>query len=247
MDKKYIFATLALGTAYTFKVTTLIDCVLLLTKGDILIITDDVKELSGYVERNHPEKIDRVKLFAIEDVTKQNIWYAERQFNYNLKMLPTKVAYGMQDYDMIVHADADGFMIGWNEEEWQQFIDHEDKGLIARFRNRPCEEVALQFMTEPKATALSIELINIKARMPIEVFMFFKPKCKEFREFMAQWEMITRRCYDRGINPFIEALEISYAMSESKLPHHPILDYMRPYPVLHTFRYLHHDKIMRII
>lgn len=247
MSSKYVFATLAIGAAYTFKVTTLIDCVALLTKGDMVIITDDLPEITNYIHSHHPDAIDRFKLYRLEDVTNQSAWFSERQFNYNLKMLPTKVAYDIGGYDMIVHADADGFMIGWNEDEWQAFIAHEDQGLIARLRNRPCEEVGTHYILEPKATALSIELITIKAKMPIEVFMFFKPNCPEFNNFINQWEMITKRCNDRGVNPFMEALEIAFAMSVSKLPHHTILDYMRPYPVLHTFRYLHHDKIMRII
>ena len=102
-------------------------------------------------------------------------------------------------------------------------------------------------MLDPKANALSINLSKIKARMPIEVFMFFKPNCPEFSSFMKHWIEITNRCHDRGVNPFVEALEISYAMSESNLPNTPILNFMREHPVLHNFRYLHHDKIMRII
>lgn len=242
----YVFATLAVGTAYTFKVRTLIDCVLMLTKGDMLVITDDVAEIEKYASDNGLD-ISRLKVIPLNEVTDQDPWFSERKFNFNLKMVPTRVAYEMGKYDLIIHADADSFMIGWDEEDFQKFIQDPAQGMIARFRNRPCEEVGIGFILEPKATALSLELINIKARMPIEVFMFFKPNCPEFKKFMDTWVMITKRCNDRGVDPFVEALEIAYALSESKLPHHPILDFMRIYPVLHTFRYLHHDKIMRII
>lgn len=244
---KYVFTTLAVGATYTFKVRLLIDCVLLLTTGDIIIITDDVMELTTYVNDNPELDANRVTIIGLADITDQNPWFSERQFNFNLKMLPTRVAYEKGGYDMIIHADADSLLIGWDEDDFQKFIQSPDQGLIARFRNRPCEEVGIGFILEPKATALSLELIKIKAKMPIEVFMFFKPNCPEFNKFMEIWIDITKRCYDRGINPFIEALEISYAMSEAKLPHHPILNYMRLHPVLHSFRYLHHDKIMRII
>ncbi len=232
--------------AYNYKVRTLIDCVLTLTMGDIIVVTDDPEDIRLYVSNNELDS-SRIRIVPLEDVTDQGAWFDERKFNFNLKMVPTRVAYEQGGYDMIIHADADAFMIGWDEEDFQAFVRDPAQGMIARFRNRPCEEVGIGFILEPKATALSLELINIKARMPIEVFMFFKPNCPEFAKFMEEWIMITKRCNDRGIDPFIEALEISYALSASGLPHHPILDYMRLYPVLHTFRYLHHDKIMRII
>lgn len=244
---KYAFSTLALGVEHNYKVRTLIDCVNLLTKGDIIVITDDVPDLTQYTSE-HPElDTSRIHIVNFRDVSQQNIWYAERQLNFNLKILPTKVAYEKGGYDMIIHSDADGFLIGWDEEDFQKFVDTPEQGLIARFRNRPCEEGGIAFLLDPKANALSINLAKIKARMPIEVFMFFKPNCPEFKSFMEHWIEITTRCHDRGVNPFIEALEISYAMSEANLPHHPILNFMRTNPVLHTFRYLHHDKIMRII
>lgn len=235
-----------MGVAYNFKVRTLIDCVLTLTKGDLHIITDDVADLTKYITDAQYD-INRVFLHELTSVTKQNIWFRERKFNFNLKMLPTKVAYNHDDYDLIIHSDADGFMIGWDEEDIQRFIDDKATGLIARFRNRPCEETGMSFMLEPKATALGIELIKIKSPMPIEVFLFFKPKCITFDKFMTEWEAITKRCHDRGVNPFIEALELSYAMSQANLETHQILSFMRLYPVLNSFRYLHHDKIMRII
>lgn len=244
---KYAFATLALGVEHNYKVRTLIDCVNILTKGDVIVITDDVPELTTYVS-DHPElDVDRIHIVEFTSVSDQNIWFAERMFNFNLKILPTKVAYERGGYDMIIHSDADGFLIGWDEEDFQNFIAQPEQGLIARFRNRPCEEGGIAFLLDPKAQALSIDMNKIKAKMPIEVFMFFKPKCPEFKTFMDTWVEITKRCHDRGINPFIEALEISYAMNESNLPNTPILNFMRTNPVLHTFRYLHHDKIMRII
>lgn len=242
----YVFATLAVGVAYNYKVRTLIDCVLMLTKGDMIVVTDDVPDISKYVSDAGLDA-SRIRIVPLEDATDQGPWFSERKFNFNLKMVPTRVAYEIGGYDMIIHADADAFMIGWDEADFQAFVTDPAQGMIARFRNRPCEEVGIGFILEPKATALSLELIKIKARMPIEVFMFFKPNCPEFAKFMEEWIMICKRCNDRGIDPFIEALEISYALSESNLPHYPILDFMRLYPVLHTFRYLHHDKIMRII
>lgn len=242
----YTFATLAVGVPYNFKVRTLIDCVMTLTKGDLLIITDDVADLTKYITDAQYD-MSRISLHELASVSNQKIWFKERKFNFNLKMLPTKIAYQTGDYDLIIHADADGFMIGWDEEDIQRFINDDARGLIARFRNRPCEETGMSFMLEPKATALGIELIKIKAPMPIEVFLFFKPKCPNFQKFMTEWEAITNRCHDRGVNPFIEALELSYAMSQASLDTHQILSYMRIYPVLNSFRYLHHDKIMRII
>ena len=244
---KYTFSTLAIGSAYNFKVRTLIDCVLILTKGDFHIITDDPDDIKNYLTSNPHLDESRVFIHKFDEVSSQNPWFTEREFNFNLKRLPTQVAYEHGDYDMIVHADADAFFIGWDEENFVKLVESKDRGLIARFRNRPCEEVGIHFIIEPKARNLSLELIDIKAPMPIEVFMLFKPKCPEFPKFMEEWKMITERCYNRGVNPFIEALEISYAISVSKLPHHTILNYMRDYPSLHTLRYLHHDKIMRII
>lgn len=243
---KYIFATLAIGVSYNYKVRTLIDCVLTLTEGDLLVITDDVPDLMDHIQRNKLDE-SRITLIHLSDLTQQNVWYGERMFNFNLKFLPTKAAWDKGGYDLIIHADADAFMIGWDEDSIQRFIDMDEQGMFARFRNRPIEEGGISFLLEPKATALSIELANIKARMPIEVFMLFKPNCPEFAKFMEVWEMIVERCYGRGVNPFIEALEISYALSESKLPEHPILDYMGEYKFINMFRYLHHDKIMRII
>lgn len=244
---KYVFSTLALGVEHNYKVRTLIDCVNLLTHGDIIVITDDVPDITKYVTDNRELDASRIHIIEFSSVSKQNIWFAERLFNYNLKILPTKVAYERGGYDLIIHADADGFLIGWNEDEIQNFINDPQVGLIARFRNRPIEEGAIGFIIRPKAQALGIDINKIKARMPIEVFMFFKPNCPEFKRFMEVWEEITTRCNDRGVNPFIEALEISYALSESNLPHEPINNFMRNYRVLHSFRYLHHDKIMRII
>lgn len=244
---KYTFTTLALGVEHNYKVRTLIDCVNILTKGDVIVITDDLKELSEYVSANPELDASRIHLVEFSTVTNQSIWYAERLFNFNLKILPTRVAYERGGYDLIIHADADGFLIGWDEDDFQSFIAEPEQGLIARFRNRPSEEGGIAFLLDPKALALSIDLNKIKARMPIEVFMFFKPNCPEFAKFMEAWIEITDRCYNRGVNPFIEALEIAYAMNESNLPNTPILNFMRTHPVLHTFRYLHHDKIMRII
>lgn len=243
----YTFATLAVGAEYTFKVATLLDCVMKLTKGDLLIITDDSTEIETLIKNRGYEGSPRLTVKQLETVTPHAIWYDNRKFNFNLKILPTKVAYAMDKYDLIIHIDADAFMIGWDEESVQAFIDMPDQGLIARLRNRPCEEVGTHFILEPKATRLSIELINIKAKMPIEVFMMFKTRCPEFPKFIEEWSAIVERCHSRGIDPFMEALEIAYALSESKLPHHPVLDYIRIYHFIDMFRYLHHDKIMRII
>lgn len=245
--KKYIFTTLAVGTLYNYKVRTLIDCVNLLTNGDIMIITDDPEDVLEYINAQPVLDKSRIEVIDLKAVTDHNAWFTERQFNFNLKLFPTKMAYRKGGYDMIIHADADSFLIGWDEEDFQKFINAFDVGMTARFRNRPCEEVGIHFILEPKATALSLELDKIKARMPIEVFMFFNPKVPEFEEFLKHWEIIVGRCNGRGVNPFMEALEISYAMTESKISYKHILDYMNLFPVIHTFRYLHQDKIMRIL
>lgn len=213
----------------------------------MIVITDDLAELKEYVD-HHPElDKSRIHLVNFRDVSQQNIWFADRKFNYNLKILPTKVAYERNEYDFIIHADADGFLIGWDEDDFQKLMERLEPGMIARFRNRPMEEGGIAFLLDPKAQALSIDMNKIKARMPIEVFMMFKPNCPEFPEFMKHWVEITTRCHDRGVDPFIEALEIAYALNEANLPHVSILNYMRDHKVIHMFRYLHHDKIMRII
>ena len=244
---KYAFATLAVGTTYNYKVRTLIDCVLQLTSGDMIVITDDVEDIQEYLNASPHMDVSRVTVIQLSDVTKENVWYAERMFNFNLKRLPVTVANSHDDYDMIVHADADAFFIGWNEDEFQQFINDTTSGMIARFRNRPGEEGGIHWIIEKKAKSLSIDMNTIKARMPIEVFMFFKPKHPKFKTFLEQWKEITDRCYNRGIDPFIEALEISYALDQSKLEHQDILPFLRTIKVLNGFRYLHHDKIMKII
>ena len=40
----------------------------------------------------------------------------------------------MNKYDMIVHADADALLLGWNEDGFQEFINESTEGMIARFR-----------------------------------------------------------------------------------------------------------------
>lgn len=245
---KYIFTTLAIGVNYNYKVRTLIDCVLLLTKGDIMVITDDVADLTEYVKHSPELDASRLFLLDIKDVSTKNVWFAERMFNFNLKILPTSEAYRKGGYDTIIHCDADGFLISWDEDKFEQFMeDTSNIGMIARFRNRPCEETGIHWIIDNKARSLSIDINTIKARMPIEVFMYFHPSVPQFKEFMDIWHEIVDRCYNRGIDPFIEALEISYALSESRLAHHDILSYLQSNPALHSFRYLHHDKIMKII
>lgn len=246
--KRYIFVTLAIGVEYRYKVRTLLECVNTLTTGDFLVITDDVKELEEYVE-TYDGLLDkhRIKIMHITEVTSHDPWFSEQQFNFNLKFFPTKVAFDMNKYDMIVHVDADALLLGWNEDGFQEFINESTEGMIARFRNRPIEEAAIQFILQPKAQSLSLDLSKISASLPIEVFMFFKPSVPEFKKFMEVWEEMVTRCNGRGVNPFMEALEISYALSESKLPYVHILNYIRSFPVLHTFRYIHQNHIMRII
>ncbi len=245
----YCFATLAIGTSYNYKVRTMIDCVTTLTTGDMVVITDDVQELQEHLDYLNTETdiSDRVKLISIEDVTDENVWYDSRKFNYNLKRLPVTVANASGDYDMIIHSDADTLFIYWNEEEFQDFIRETDAGLIARLRNRPSEEAGLHWIIEDKSNKLSIDMNEIKARMPIEVYMFFKPKAKNFDLFLSEWKDITDRCYMRGIDPFIEALEICYALDQSKMKSQDILSFIRKYKTLNNLRYLHHDKIMKII
>ncbi len=244
---KYAFATLAIGVTYNYKVKTLIDCVLLMTCGDLYVITDDVNDIEEHL-RTYPElDSDRITIIDIVDVTSEQIWFEERKFNFNLKRLPVTIANARGEYDLIVHCDADSFMIDWNEEEFQTFIHDTDTGMIARMRNRPSEEGGLYWLLEPKANALSIDISAIKSKLPIEVVMFFNPRNPKFNTFLKEWEGITDRCYNRGVNPFIEALEISWALDESELNYSDLLTYLRRYKTLNCFRYLHHDKIMRII
>jgi hypothetical protein len=246
MSSNYVFSTLAIGPEYIYKVSTLIDSVISLTNADLIVITDNIQEIENYIKSNELNN-NRIKIINYYDVSDKNIWFGERQFNFNLKILPTRVAYDMHQYDMIIHIDADAFLLGWNEDEIQQCISSDDVGMIARFRNRPVDEVGVHFILEPKARDLSIELVNIMAPLPVEVLMIFKPNCPEFEKFIEEWTVITERCYGRGINPFMEALEISYALSESKLPYHHLLTNLRLYPTLSNVRYLHHDKIMKLI
>lgn len=241
----YTFATLAIGEEYIRKVGTLIDCVMTLTDGDLIIITDGVEELTAYVNwlGYNP---NRIIIKSFESVTEHRKFYSVNKFNFNLKILPTEVAYKENKYSLIIHADADAFFIGWNEAEIQKFIEHPSRGMVARFRNKPSDELGIQLFTIPKAKSLGLIIEDIEALMPIEVFMFFKPECDEFPSFMKYWRDIVDRCYTLDVDPFAEALEISYALSESKLPHIQLLGLTQDFPILNTLRYLHHDHIMRI-
>lgn len=247
--KNYAFVSLAVGVEYRKKVETLIYCVNTFTTGDIIILTDDVKYLEQCVDAS-AAMLDhnRIQLIDISSVTNQTAFCTpDKVFNYNLKYFPTKFAYDTGRYDLIIHADADAFLLGWDENDFQKFIDGVDVGVIARFRNRPIEEVPILFLIQPKADQLSINLNEISAGLPIEVFMFFNPNDPQFNKFMETWGMMVDRCYSRSINPFMEALEISYAISSSKVSCKPILDYLNSYSSLHTFRYLHQNQILRIL
>lgn len=247
--KPYAFTTLAIGVEYREKVKTLIDCVNTLTFADLIIITDDVDHIFNYVS-NNSSYLDhrRIKIISLRDVTDKSEWYNGKKnlFNYNLKYYAVYYPYSLDKYDTIIYADADGFIINWDEVGFNAFMEQMESGMIARFRGRPEDETGIAFLLEPKARELSINLQDIGAELPLEVFMVFNPKHENFSTFIDEWEMIINRAYGRGVNPFLEALEISYALSESKLPCESIYNFFSEFPVLHSFRYVHQNKIMRI-
>lgn len=247
--KRYAFVSLAIGAEYRRKVETLIYCVNVFTTGDIIVLTDDVRDLEQYI--NVSDSIldrHRIMIVDISEVTNQSPFYfSDHMFNYNLKYFPTKYAYETGKYDLIIHADSDAFLLGWDENNFQKFIDDVDVGVIARFRNRPLEEAPILFLIQPKAEQLSIDLNKISVGLPIEVFMFFNPHDPQFGEFMEEWGVMVDRCYGRNVNPFMEALEISYAMSSTNISYKSIINYLNSFPSLHTFRYLHQNQIMRIL
>lgn len=240
----YVFATVAIGEEYRKKVRTLLDCVMNLTKGDLLIVTDSTDEIVEYVTCSDYDQT-RIHLIDIKHSAKK-IVTDDDIFNYNLKIVPVKSAYETGLYDLIIYCDADALLVGWDEASIQALIESQDTGIFARFRNPPKDELSIMKQVKEKAELLGIDYEDITVGLPIEVFMLIKTDCAEIKRFIEIWDEITTRSEQVGANPFAECFELAYAIEGSGIPSHHLGSYMTRYHVLRHFRYLHRNTIMGI-
>jgi hypothetical protein len=97
---------------YLGKSKTLIDGYLKYTDFDILVLTNKPEFYKEYD--------NRVKVFNFNEKYNEPV-ESGNFFNMHIKRLPIKIA-SQLDYDVIYHHDCDCYIIGWDEESYQEII-----------------------------------------------------------------------------------------------------------------------------
>lgn len=246
-NNKNAFLTLAIGNFYTFRTRSLLQCVLTLTESDIVIVTDQVSDLLKYVSENYDNYNHRIHIIDITTVTEQGIKDGAGKFNYNLKGIITCWLIQNSSYKTITYVDSDVLLLGWDTNSYTKFIETAEPGLYARLRNTPAEEPHLHFVFEQKVFRLGKNITDFKARMPIECVMIFViDDDTRLSKFVNIWKSMMDDVHRLGLDSFMEALELTYAMSYGDIIVHSITETYRENKFINCFRVLHHDKIIEV-
>lgn len=240
------FLTLATGNFYSFRVRSLLDSVCKLTESDIVVVTDCMSDIDAYVTERLANFRHRIHLVELTDVTDHGVKDGAGKFNYNLKGVSICWLLNLNCYETVTYCDSDVVMLGWDVASYARFLEESPNGFYARLRNTPAQEPHLHFILTEKVFRLGKNITDFKARMPIECVMFFKGDSTYFSKFTQEWSDMMGDVHRMGLDSFMEALEMSYAMTNGNIHYFEVNEEYATRKFLANFRVLHHDKLIEV-
>jgi hypothetical protein len=245
-NSKNAFLTLATGNFYTFRVRSFLECVCKLTDSDAVVVTDCVEDVNEYISMRLDNYKHRIHVVNLNSITDHGVKDGAGKFNYNLKGVSICWLLNMDAYETLTYCDSDVVMLGWDYKTYQEFWETVPDGFYARLRNTPAQEPHLHFLLTDKVFRLGKQITDFKARMPIECVMFFKGSASYFSKFTQEWMEMINDVHRMGLDSFMEALEMTYAMTNGDIQYHEINEEYATRKFLSNFRVLHHDKLIEV-
>ena len=239
-DNNTVFTTLcigdgrnddAMGQKMRNRVATQIQSILKFTHHDVYVITDKPDYFGNYYgSRAHFVQFD-------ENLTDLSLLGKQGQFNYNLKMVPSKWTMDNVQAAVTVYMDCDTFLFGWDR-LFYRFFPQDKEGIWARFRHALNDSAAHNLILE-KCALMGIDQPNISTRLPVENVMFFKHG-PTMQPFFEAWYKYAKLAYEVGARTDFEGIEMAMAIHATNLDHAHVDNAM---PYVDNFRTLHHDSL----
>lgn len=204
-----VYTTLALGPKYRKHSETLIQSVLKFSYNDIYVFTDDPDHYGTWYDKRrvHLVKFD-------ETLTDLPLVYKNGVFNYNLKMVPIHWVMHNIRAPLTIWADCDAFLFGQCESTMHRYFEQD--GLYGRLRHRLCETDE-HVLIQEKVDTMGVDVSQIETRVPVEHIMFLRIG-EWYAHWLDAWKKYAMLSYDKGATPFYEAIEMTLALHEAKVP-----------------------------